>query len=91
MNEGAWDAIHITEAVKSGHNWVYKLTTTVMVRMAVQGPDSTGSTLFSGSFNRQASPPQLCWSCALLALFVPAADVAVAAWMTWMFCCGGCC
>lgn len=54
VKEGSWDSIHVVEVVQDGaRKATYKLTTTVMLSMAVQKPE-VGDTNLSGSLTRQA-------------------------------------
>jgi len=53
VKEGCWDAIHVVEVEEhSPKRATYKLTTTIMLHMAVEKPE-IGDTLLSGSLTRQ--------------------------------------
>ena len=54
VNEGCWESIHVVEAITSSNSNMatYKLTTTIMLRMAVKN-DVVGKTDLSGSLTRQ--------------------------------------
>lgn len=55
VSRGCWDAIHVVEAKPNGGTWSYKLTTTVLLSLAVDKPESeTGALDLSGSLTRQA-------------------------------------
>jgi len=56
LEAGGWDAIHVVEVRPSGGRAAYKLTSTVMLRLATDhsvGPKSTGELKLSGSMTRQ--------------------------------------
>ncbi len=94
VNEGSWDAIHITEASRNGPSWQYKLTTTIMVRTLVNGAETTGNVLFSGSFNRQvrACVRVRVWACVCVCVCVCArARVYVCVDMCAPVMCGSAC
>jgi capping protein beta len=52
VKEGCWDSIHVVEVVEEAGRATYKLTTTVMLRMAVD-KEEVGNTNLSGSLTRQ--------------------------------------
>ena len=54
VKEGCWDSIHIVEAIdgETAGKTTYKLTTTVMLHMAVEKVE-VGNTSLSGSLTRQ--------------------------------------
>ena len=53
VKEGCWDSIHVVEVEEhSAKRATYRLTTTIMLQMAVEKPD-IGDTLLSGSLTRQ--------------------------------------
>lgn len=54
VKEGSWDSIHVVEVTEhAGGRASYKLTTTVMLHMAVSS-EAVGETDLSGSLTRQA-------------------------------------
>lgn len=56
VKEGCWDSIHIVEAIdgETAGKTTYKLTTTVMLHMAVEKVE-VGNTSLSGSLTRQVN------------------------------------
>ena len=57
LEAGGWDAIHVVEARPSGRSASYKLTSTVMLRLATDhslDAKSSGELKLSGSMTRQA-------------------------------------
>lgn len=50
--KGAWDSIHVLEVVESSKSAHYKLTSTVMLYMLTNKPQ-TGNINLSGSMTRQ--------------------------------------
>lgn len=54
VKSGCWDSIHVVEAVENSNQTsaTYKLTTTIMLSMAVEKGD-VGETLLAGSLTRQ--------------------------------------
>jgi capping protein beta len=53
VKEGCWDSIHVVEVEEHGpKRATYKLTTTIMLHMAVEKPE-IGDTILSGSLTRQ--------------------------------------
>ncbi|RKP09383.1 F-actin-capping protein subunit beta [Thamnocephalis sphaerospora] len=50
--KGAWDSIHVFEAIERGRNALYKLTSTVML-YAITESEALGSMNLSGSMTRQ--------------------------------------
>lgn len=58
LESGGWDAIHVVEVKPSGQRASYKLTSTIMLRLATDhslGTSSTGELKLSGSMTRQAT------------------------------------
>lgn len=54
LKKGTWNSINVVEVQESGKGTaVYKLTTTVMITMVVNAPE-TGAVDLSGSLTRQA-------------------------------------
>jgi len=56
LESGGWDAIHVVEVRPSGKRASYKLTSTIMLRLATDhsvGKESTGELKLSGSMTRQ--------------------------------------
>jgi len=56
LESGGWDAIHVIEVRPNGKRASYKLTSTIMLRIATDhstGPKSTGELRLSGSMTRQ--------------------------------------
>ena len=63
LDSGAWDAIHVVEVRPSGGKATYKLTSTIMLRLATDhslGPSSSGELKLSGSMTRQAEQTYSC-------------------------------
>lgn len=53
VKEGCWDSIHVVEVEElSAKKATYKLTTTIMLHMAVEKAE-IGDTVLSGSLTRQ--------------------------------------
>ncbi len=62
MNNGFWDSIHVVEVVESTKTKAtYKLTTTVMLSMAVQKQE-VGNSIMAGSLTRQVRDEIFEWS-----------------------------
>ena len=63
LESGAWDAIHVVEVRPSGGKASYKLTSTIMLRLATDhslGPSSQGELKLSGSMTRQSEQTLAC-------------------------------
>lgn len=58
MSKGSWDSIHVIEVTPSpgapAGTFRYKLTSTVLLSLLVERPDSVGSLDLSGSLTKQA-------------------------------------
>lgn len=50
---GQWDAIHVFEALERGRTASYKLTSTIILSMKRQNPETIGNFTLSGSLTRQ--------------------------------------
>lgn len=57
LKRGCWDSIHVIEAAPGGSDGKtsYKLTSTVLLSLVVERPETAGTVDLSGSITRQAS------------------------------------
>ncbi len=52
VKTGGWDSIHVTEASRKGGKWTFKLSTSIIINLGVEGVD-TGVVNLSGTLSHQ--------------------------------------